>query len=64
MSERLSYTVGQLAEATGLNEFTIRAAYGSGALKVRYAGENGGRVLILAEDAKAWLESLPTEKAS
>lgn len=58
-TERVSLTVAQAAEMTGLSADSIRAAYRSGGLPVRY---HGAKVLIRHEDLAVWVDNLPTER--
>ena len=54
--ERLAYRLGQLAEACSLSVDFVQAQIRSGKLPARKIGR---MVVILADDAKAWLESYP-----
>lgn len=61
ITDRVSLTVKQAAEATGLSQDEIRAAYRSGDLPCRY---KGSRVLIRRQDLEAFIDDLPTERAT
>ena len=53
---RLSYSVDEVARLAGIGRTSIYADIKSGKLQARKAGR---RTLILQEDARAWLRSLP-----
>jgi hypothetical protein len=57
--EKLSYTYDTLAEATGISKDEIRKAVNDSYLIRHYLKS---KPIILATDAQAWLESLPTER--
>jgi hypothetical protein len=59
--EKLSYSIPELVEATGLSDWTIREAIKNSYLVRHFSGT---KPIILATDARQWLESLPTERAS
>lgn len=59
--ERVSYTVQEAADATGLSADVIRRAFRSGELTVHY---RTSRPLILRRDLEAWIESAPTERSA
>jgi hypothetical protein len=61
---KLAYSVAEAAAASGLSESTIRAAYRSGALPVRYPTKGACKPVVLARDLQAWLDHAPTEAAS
>ncbi|SHG79074.1 helix-turn-helix domain-containing protein [Bradyrhizobium erythrophlei] len=56
LSERLSLSPEEASALTGIGLTTIKAATYSGALVAR---KNGKNTVILPEDLKAWLKSLP-----
>ena len=53
---KLSYTIPELVRDTGAGRSKIYQEIAAGRLKVRKLGK---RTLILHDDAKAWLRSLP-----
>ena len=57
----LAYNVQTLRRASGLGRSTIHEDIASGRLKAR---KLGAKLVILHEDAKAWLDSLPTRQPS
>lgn len=57
VDERLSYSVEEVARLAGIGRTSIYADIKSGRLRARKAGR---RTLILQEDARAWLRSLPS----
>lgn len=59
--ESLAYTVEKAAEIAGVSAMTIRRAYASGALEVRYPTT---RPVIMRADLEAWLRRSPSERAS
>lgn len=61
MSEPLAYTVATAAEDAAVSPDVIRRAIRVGDLPCRY---NGNRPIILRPDLEAWLQSLPTVRAS
>lgn len=61
MNDVVSLSVADAARVTGLSEREIRKAYQSQELVVRY---RGAKVLIRREDLEAWVNALPTERAS
>ena len=56
MSEKLAYSVAELCAAANFGRTTAFAAIRSGALR---AVKVGSRTLILAEDLRKYLSSLP-----
>lgn len=61
MADRLSYSVGTLSEVTDISKSQIKKAIYSGSLPAR---KNGVVWLILADDARAYLQGLPKAKTS
>ena len=59
--DRISYTIQQAAQATGLSESEVRQAYRDGEFTVHHRGK---RVLIRRDDLDAWVNGMPTERAS
>jgi hypothetical protein len=62
--ERLSYSVAELAEATGLSDQAIYDAIARNDLaakKVGKAGSKRPRVLIPVASAQAWIANLPDQ---
>lgn len=57
----VAYSVAGAAEASSIGETRIKAAIATGDLIAHY---NGNRPVILAADLVAYIESLPTERAS
>lgn len=57
--DKLSYSLQESAEATGYSVRTIQNHMADGNIIGRYANS---KCVILAEDLKGWLLSLPTEK--
>lgn len=53
---RLSYSVRELAEATGLSDQTIYDAINNGDMAARFVGT---KRVVPVEVAEAWLASLP-----
>lgn len=53
---KLAYRVDEAAAATGMGESTLRRKISLGLLKAR---KDGQATIILAEDLKAYLASLP-----
>lgn len=62
MTDRISYTPAEAAEATGINLKVIQAAYLSGDLLAHYVSPQ--RPVILADDLRAWVAARPTERAT
>lgn len=62
MTEPLAYAPKEAAAATGVAYTRIREAIASGEIEVRYPSAN--RAVITRDALAAWLNSLPTEKAS
>jgi excisionase family DNA binding protein len=56
MSNRMLYDVNDAAEAAHVGHTKIRQEIASGRLAARRVGR---RVLIAAEDLRAWIDSLP-----
>ncbi|MDE1673740.1 MULTISPECIES: helix-turn-helix domain-containing protein [Nocardia] len=54
---QISYSPKQLADATGLAEYTIQRLVREGQLAAR---KYGRKLLIDAESARLWVESLPS----
>lgn len=54
--EKLSYRLDELAEATGIGRSAIYADISAGKLRVR---KRGKITVVLAEEAKRYLDSLP-----
>lgn len=61
MTDRISYTVAEAAEAVGMSVDVVRRAYRSGALEVHYPTS---RPVILRADLEAWIANSSTEKAT
>lgn len=61
MTGKLSYTIREFVAATGIARTQVFAYIKDGRLK---ACKSGRRVLILAADAQAFLDSLPDRKAA
>lgn len=61
MSNRVSLTVTEAAEAAGVGPTKIRQEIKSGRLTARRAGK---LLLIAIDDLRAWLDSLPTAIAA
>lgn len=61
MTEPVSVDLVTAAELTGVSVDYLRAAYRSGALPIRYAGQ---KVLIRREDLAAYIDGLPTERSA
>lgn len=57
--DRVAYTVTEAAEAAGVSEMTLRRAYRSGALTLRYPTS---RPVVMKSDLEAWLAACPTER--
>lgn len=58
---KLSYSFEEAAAATGYSERTIRRAVADNRLVARYANS---KPVITADDLRAWLQSLPTERGA
>ena len=52
----LAYTVANACSVAGCGRTKLYEAIGDGSLRIK---KLGGRTLILADDLKAWLDSLP-----
>lgn len=61
---RVSYTLAQAVEATGISADTIRAAVAAGDLVANYAGEKASKPIFRAVELDAWIASLPTERGA
>lgn len=59
--ERISVTVGQAAEMTGLTKNRIYELRREGRLEVRYPYRGGRNFLILVDSLRACIRSLPDE---
>ncbi len=58
---KLAYSLDTLAELTELSKTSINEHIKSGNLVASYPNS---KPIILADEAKRWLESLPNERAS
>jgi excisionase family DNA binding protein len=58
--ERLSYSIQDVADSTGLSYETVRQAIKRNELVAKYSGS---KAVIRREDVIAWLDSLPDERA-
>ena len=58
----IAYTIEGAAAATPLGKDRIREAIRTGDLVVHYHPDSGDRPLILADDLRDWIRSLPTTK--
>jgi excisionase family DNA binding protein len=56
LSERLSVSAEEASALTGIGLTSIRAAISSGELKAK---KHGRRTIILPDDLKVWLKTLP-----
>ncbi|ANA86420.1 excisionase and transcriptional regulator [Gordonia phage OneUp] len=56
---KLAFNKRELAEAVGVHESTIDREIKAGKLEARYVR---GKVVILREEAMAWLAATPDEK--
>lgn len=59
--DRVSYSLREAAEATGVSVDTIKRAIRAGNLVPRYVTSKG---VIFADELRAWVENSPTERAS
>lgn len=59
----IAYTIEGAASATPFSKDLIREAINSGDLVVHYR-PGGVHPIILAEDLKDWIRTLPTERAA
>lgn len=57
---KLSYSIKEAVEATGIGRTSLYEAIGTGLLKTR---KFGAKTLIMAEDLNAFLASLPGAEA-
>jgi excisionase family DNA binding protein len=57
MSDPLAFTIPQAITTAGVRKTTLYAAIKEGRLRAR---KSGRRTLILRDDLRAWLESLPS----
>ncbi|HEV2557220.1 MAG TPA: helix-turn-helix domain-containing protein [Microvirga sp.] len=60
MNEPLTYSIIEATKATGVGRSCLYEEIGKGRLR---AVKRGRRTLILAEDLRAWLASLPAAPA-
>jgi hypothetical protein len=58
--EKLAFGIDDLEEASGFGRSTIYEQIKAGNLRARKLGR---RTFVMADDAKAWLESLPQKAA-
>lgn len=56
---RISYTVAEAAQATGISEATIRTAIADGSLVANYVGAKALKPVLRAVELDAWIASLP-----
>jgi excisionase family DNA binding protein len=61
MTEKLSYTVKDVSEATGIGRSTLFKYLANGRLKAR---KTEGKTLVLRADLDQFLASLPTREAA
>jgi excisionase family DNA binding protein len=59
MNTPYSYSIRQVSESTGLGRTSLYEEIKTGRLR---AVKNGNRTLVLAEDLRSWLASLPPIK--
>lgn len=59
---RVSYTVAEAVQATGISEATIRAAIADGSLVANYVGVKASKPVLRAVELDAWIASLPTSR--
>ncbi len=59
--EKLAYSVPELAAAAATSRSIIYEQIAAGSLKTR---KIGARTVVLAEDARRWLDSLPVGQPS
>jgi DNA-binding transcriptional MerR regulator len=57
--DRVSYSIRESAEATGVSVDTIRRAIRVGHLVPRYPTARG---VLFADELRAWIENSPTER--
>lgn len=60
----IAYTIEGAAAATPFSRELIRTAIATGDLVVHYRPDGGRHPIILADDLRDWIKTLPTEKAS
>jgi hypothetical protein len=59
---RVSYTLADAVEATGISANTIRDAVAAGALVAHYVGAKASKPVFRAVELDEWIASLPTER--
>ncbi len=59
---RVSYTLAEAEEATGISRATISAAVADGSLVAHYVGDKATKPVFRAVELDDWVESLPTTK--
>ena len=59
--KRLAYTVAEAVKAASISRSELYRAIGRGELTLR---KRGKRSLLLADDLRGWVESLPTAPKS
>lgn len=59
---RIAYTPREVAALVGVSVDTVRAAYRSGVLPVRYLTPQ--KLVIRREDVEAWIAAAPTERSA
>lgn len=57
MNARLSYTLAEVSEVTGIGLTTVKAAVKNGDLEAHYPTS---KAVIMRDELEAWLKSLPT----
>lgn len=60
----IAYTIEGAAAATPFSRELIRAAIATGDLIAHYRPDGGVHPIILDDDLRDWIRTLPTEKAS
>ena len=58
--DRVSYSIPEAAEATGVSIDTIKRAIRAGRLVARYPTSRG---VLLCDELRDWIENSPTERA-
>jgi excisionase family DNA binding protein len=58
MNIPLAYSIAEVCEIAGIGRTSIYEAINSGELIAR---KNGRRTVILSDDLRRWLQSLPTQ---